>query len=398
MAVKPFAVGIPKETLDDLVDRLATTRWPDRLDGAGWDYGIRQRYLKELTRYWQEEFDWPATEARLNRLDHFRAEIDGLNVHFIHARGQGENPMPLLLTHGWPDSFLRFEKLIPLLTNPAEHGGKDGDAFDLVIPSLPGFGFSDRPKEAGELARVPARLAALMTKELGYKRFGAHGGDWGSTITERLALEQAKSLTGIHLTDVPFAHLFGRQKGLTTKEKAFLAEARDWQQREGAYAMIQATKTQTLGVGLNDSPAGLAAWIVEKFRAWSDCGGDVEKRFSRDELLANITLYWATQTITSSMRYYHDAAQAPDEKKLFGTLRGWLGMGAPSGPVKVPTGFALFPKDIAPPPREWAERFFNVKRWTEMPRGGHFAALEEPQLLAEDIRAFFRPLRKGKYR
>ena len=387
MTPSPFKVNIAQETLDDLRRRLAHTRWTDEIQDAGWDYGTNVDYLKTLVRYWHDAFDWRAQEATINRLAHFRAEVDGVGLHFIHERGKGEHPLPIILTHGFPDSFLRFSKIIPMLTDPAAHGGDPNDAFDVVVPSLPGYGFSDKPKKAGMLFKVGDLWATLMTQRLGYRRFGAHGGDWGSTVTEHLARSYSDSVVGIHLTDVPFAHLFQVPEDLSADEKKFIAASEKWQRTEGAYAMIQSTRPQSLACGLNDSPAGLAAWIVEKFRAWSDCRGEVETRFTKDELLTNITLYWATETINSSFWLYYDAANAGALTWIVEMVKKWTGSST------VPTGFASFPHDLLPPPREWAERFFNVQRWTDMPRGGHWAAMEEPQLLADDIRAFFRPLR-----
>jgi len=381
MAGQPFTINVPQQTLDDLRERLEQTRWPDEVAGAGWDYGVDLGYLKELVAYWRDGFDWRAQEQALNRLAHVRIEIDGAGLHFVHERGQGPNSMPLLLIHGWPDSIVRFAKLIPLLTDPAAHGGDAADSFDVVVPSIPGYGFSDRPAERGvDEARVADRFARLMTAELGYERYGVHGGDIGSGIGELMARAVPQSLLGLHLLDVPYWHVFTPPADPSAAEQAYFAAIGEWQQQEGAYAMVQASKPQTLAYGLNDSPAGLAAWVVEKFRAWSDCDGDIERAFSKDELLTNLTIYWATETAGSAARIYFEAPQDP-------------GAGGEIGRVEVPTGFASFPKDIVPAPREWAERFFPVQRWTPMPRGGHFAALEEPDLLAEEIRAFFRPLR-----
>ncbi|MGL4618359.1 MAG: epoxide hydrolase family protein [Chroococcidiopsis sp.] len=385
MSIESFKVEISKETLEDLRERLANTRLPDEVEGADWDYGTNLAYLKELATYWQNKFDWRSQEEALNRFAHFRADVDGFGLHFIHERGQGENPLPIVLTHGYPDSFWRFQKLIPLLVEE-----KDGISFDVVVPSIPGYGFSDKPKEKGMLFKVADLWTKLMTEELGYTRFAAHGGDLGGTITEHLARSYGDSLVGIHLTDVPFSHLSEKPDDLSAVEERFFAECEKWQKEERAYAMIQGTKPQSLAYGLNDSPAGLAAWLVEKFRAWSDCGGDIETRFTKDELLTNITIYWATETINSSFRLYYDAENAGAMTWIAETLKKW------TGSSNVPTGFAIFPKDILPPPREWAERFFNIQQWTEMPHGGHFAAFEEPKLLAEDIRAFFRPLRGGR--
>lgn len=387
MATRSFKVQIPQETIEDLRRRLANTRWTGEIPGAGWDYGTNLDYLKSLVEYWQTGFDWRRQEEILNRFAHFRTDIDGLDLHFIHQRGQGENPLPIILTHGFPDSFWRFSKIIPMLTDPAAFGGDPADAFDVVVPSLPGYGFSDKPNKAGTLFRVAELWATLMTQRLGYQRFGAHGGDWGSTVTEHLARSYSDFVVGIHLTDVPFAHLFEKPKDLSASERKFIAESEKWREKEGAYAMIQSTKPQSLAYGLNDSPVGLAAWIVEKFRSWSDCNGDLETRFTKDELLTNLMIYWATETINSSFWLYYDAANAGAMTWIGEMIKKW------TGSSRVPTGFASFPRDLLPPPREWAERFFNIQRWTEMPRGGHWAAMEEPELLAEDLRAFFRPLR-----
>ncbi len=381
MAVEAFRIAVPQGVLDDLRDRLARVRWPDEVAGAGWDDGTDPGYLRCLVDYWRDGFDWRTQEARLNAFAHFRVDIDGLGLHFIHERGQGPDPLPLVLTHGWPDSFWRMLKLLPLLTDPAAHGGDPADAFDVIVPSLPGYGFSDRPRARGmNAARIAALWARLLTGELGYARFAAHGGDLGSGVTKQLALNHAAALVGIHLTDVPYPYRFAvPREGVSDAERAYFAARERWQLAEGGYALVQGTRPQTLAYGLNDSPAGLAAWVVEKFRAWSDCDGDVERRFTRDELLTNLTIYWATETIGSSFRLYHEArANPPDDAGRRTT---------------VPTGIAIFPRDIVPAPREFAERFFDVRRWTAMPRGGHFAALEEPELLAADLRAFFRPLR-----
>lgn len=357
------------------------TRWPDEVDGAGWDYGTNLGYLRGLVEYWRDGFVWREQEAKLNEFAHFKTEIDGLGIHFIHERGKGPNPTPLLLTHGWPDSFYRFHKIIPMLTDPERFGGRAEDSFDVVVPSIPGYGFSERPKERGvDDAKTADIFAKLMTNVLGYRKFGAHGGDVGSGVTEKLANSRPESVSAIHLTDIPYIHLFTvSPEDLSEAEREYLRRGHQWSSEEGAYAMLQSTKPQTPTYALNDSPVGLAAWIVEKFRAWSDCGGDIEKSYTKDELLTNITIYWATETVGSSFRMYYEP----------GGSGGWGGSNN-EGKSEVPTGVAIFPKDIVPAPREFGERIFNVKRWTEMPRGGHFAALEEPELLAEDLRAFFR--------
>lgn len=376
-----FKINVAPEILADLQQRLANTRWTNEVMGANWDYGTNLAYLKELVDYWQTEFDWHKQEAALNQFAHFRATIDGFGIHFIHERGKGQNPLPILLAHGWPDSFCRMYKIVPMLTDPLRYGGNAEDSFDVVVPSLPGYGFSDRPTAKGFTdTRTAELLGKLMSQELGYNRFAAHGGDVGSGVTEALAIDRANALVGIHLTDVPYWHLFSvPQDDLSAAEQKYLEAGQKWQMAEGAYALLQSTKPQTLAYGLNDSPVGLAAWIVEKFRAWSDCNGNIEDRFSKDELLTNITIYWATETINSSFLPYYEPDHSPQEHS--------------AKRVEVPTGVAIFPKDLVPAPRKFAERFFNIQQWTEMPSGGHFAALEEPVLLVEDIRNFFRPLR-----
>jgi pimeloyl-ACP methyl ester carboxylesterase len=380
MTAQPFTVKISQKTLDDLHTRLADTRWTDEVESAGRDYGTNLDYLKELVDYWQNQFDWRAQEANLNRFAQFRAKIDGLGIHFIHERGKGSNPLPIILTHGWPDSFFRLYKIIPMLTDPASHGGDPADSFDVIVPSIPGFGFSDRPHERGATNDRSAGLwAQLMTEQLGYRRFAAHGGDGGSPISQLLALKYPESVVGIHLTDLGWHSTMNLDPStLSEAEQKYLNASQARSMQDGAYAMVQMTKPQTLAYGLNDSPVGLAAWIVDRFREWSDCDGDLERSYSKDELLTNIMIYWVTETINSSIRGYYEDAHKPSLQ---------------SGQrIDVPAGLALFPKDF-PPPRELAERSLNIQRWTEMPHGGHFAALEEPQLLAEDIRAFFRPLR-----
>lgn len=379
--IKPFTIAVEDSVLDDLMARVANTRWPDQLAVAAWEYGTDLGYLKDLLATWHSSFDWRAAERALNRFAQFRARVDGLDVHFIHERGRGPDPLPLVLTHGWPSSFTEYIHLIPLLTDPEAAGGDPADSFDVVVPSLPGFGFSGRPTAPGLVNSGIADLwDQLMTAGLGYGRFGAHGSDIGAGVTSRLARQHPDRLAGIHLSAISFAD---PPEPTSPAEREYLAAVARWDQAEGAYSEIQSTKPQTLGYGLTDSPAALAAWIVEKFRAWSDCGGDVESRFTRNQLLTNLTIYWATSTITSSVRHYYEYRHH--------------GAPLPAGtPIPVPAGFAIFANEYVPagsPPRELAERYFTVHRWTELPRGGHFAALEEPALLAAEIRAFFRPLR-----
>ncbi len=383
-----FKIKVAEGVLTDLRRRLENTRWSGQTDDASWSAGTDINYLKELVAYWRDDYQWRKHEAAINQPAHFKIELDGIGIHFIHERGRGPNSFPLILTHGYPDSFYRFAKIIPMLTDPASFGGAAEDAFDVVIPDLPGYGFSDKPRHAGMIFQVHDLWARLMTDRLGYKTFGAHGGDWGSTVTEQLARSHPKSVAAIHLTDVPFGHLFQKPKNPSSSEKKFFKRNEHWMQKEGAYALIQSTKPQSLAPGLNDSPAGLAAWLVEKFRTWSDCNGKIETRFTKDELLTHVMIYWATESIGSSFLPYYDYANA--------SALTWMkeGMKKLVGSSKVPAAFALFPKDISSPPRDWAERFFNVQRWTTMLRGGHFAAMEEPEMLAEDIRAWFRSFRK----
>ena len=387
MQAEKFQIQIPEETLSDLNRRLKNTRWPDELQNSGWDYGTNLLYLKTLVAYWQNKYDWREHETRLNKHSQFRATVNGVGVHFIHERGKGPNPLPIILTHGWPDSFLRFEKIIPMLTDPEAFGGDPADSFDVVVPSLPGYGFSDQLNDDGHIFKVNDLWANLMTKVLGYERFAAHGGDFGGIITEQLARSHASSLVGIHLTDIPFTHSFQVPDDLSLDEQKYLDDIKQWQMKAGAYNMIQSTRPQTLAAGLNDSPVGLAGWIVEKFQSMNDCDGDIEKCFTKDELLTNIMLYWVTGSIYSSFTPYYEIMNAGALTWIGEKVKEW------TGSSKVPAGFALFPKDNTHPPRKWAERFFNVQRWSPMERGAHFTAMEEPALLAEDLRGFFRPLR-----
>ena len=385
MDVQPYKIEIPDGVLDDLKARLARARWPDEIPSSQWDYGTNLAYIKELVEYWRTSFDWRAQEALINSFTHYRTTVDGMGIHFIHQPGKGPDPMPIVLTHGWPGSFFEMYKLIPLLTDPAAGGADANDSFHVVAPSMPGYGFSDRTTRRGvNVASIADLWAELMTQRLGYQRFAAHGGDWGAGVTARLGFAYPEQLVGIHVTSVSaVSRGAGQDDGarpLSEAEQKLLEEREQWRQAEGGYGHIQGTKPQTLSYGLNDSPAGLAAWIVEKYRTWSDCGGDVERRFTKEELLTTIMIYWATQTIGSSTRLYYESQHNP-----------WS---IPQGEsIKVPCGVAVFPAELSHPPREWAERSYNVQRWTEMPAGGHFAALEEPQRLAQDIREFFRPLR-----
>lgn len=386
MPAEPFSIAVPQDVLDDLNRRLEQTRWPDEAPDADWNMGTSLEYLKGLVAYWQNDYDWRKHEAALNDLPQFKIEIDGTEVHFVHVKGKGVNPVPLLLTHGWPDSFYRFHKIIPMLTDPEAYSGKAEDAFDVVVPSIPGFGFSERT--AMPSSAVADLWVKLMT-ELGYQRFAAAGGDVGSGVTLALSQQSPERLIGIHLTDAGYPT--GQEENLSEAEQAFAQFIQGWWFSEGAYAMLHATKPQSVGFGLNDSPVGLASWIV----SFVDTGAadhDIESAFGgRGELLTNIMLYWVTETAASSARSYLADAQA-----------AWGGEATSEGEEKVqsdmplqstvPTAFALFPRE-APTPPDWVARQANLVRFTQMPRGGHFAALEEPDLLVNDLREFLMPLR-----
>jgi len=383
MARETFAIQVPDAVLAELAHRLDTTRWPDEIENAGWEFGSNLAYLRSLAEYWRHGYDWRREEARLNQLPQFRISVDGFHIHFVHVRGKGPAPLPLIVTHGWPGSFVEMLKLIPLLTDPTAHGGREEDAFDVIVPSLPGYGFSDRPRERGMDPKKIAALWVRLMQELGYERFGAQGGDWGSAISIALGLDHAEHMIGIHLNYIAGRFLLGGTLNVQPEEEiasSYLGQLRAWWDAEGGYSHEQATKPQTLGYGLNDSPVGLAAWIIEKFRTWSDCAGDVESIFTREELLTNVMMYWVTETAASSARLYYESRQRP------------LSLSR-SNRVEPPVAVAVFPKEIAMPPRTLAERGLNIVRWTEMPKGGHFAAMEQPELLAKDLREFFRPLR-----
>jgi pimeloyl-ACP methyl ester carboxylesterase len=383
MAPETFAIQISDAVLADLVHRLDTTRWPDELENAGWEFGSNLAYMRSLAEYWRYRYDWRREEAVLNQLPQFRIALDGFHIHFVHVRGKGPAPLPLIVTHGWPGSFVEMLKLIPLLTDPAAHGGRAEDAFDVIVPSLPGYGFSDRPRERGMDPKKIAALWVRLMQELGYERFGAQGGDWGSIISITLGLDHAERMIAIHLNYIAGRFLLGGTLSVQPEDEvasAYLGQLRAWWDAEGGYSHEQATKPQTLSYGLNDSPVGLAAWIIEKFRTWSDCAGNVESIFTRDELLTNIMIYWVTETAPSSTRLYYESRQRP------------LSLSR-SSRVEPPVAVVLFPKEIAMPPKALAERGLNIVRWTVMPKGGHFAAMEQPELLAKDLREFFRPLR-----
>ncbi|WP_329447519.1 epoxide hydrolase 1 [Streptomyces sp. NBC_01426] len=380
---EPFTLRTAPAALDDLGARLRATRWPDEPEDAGWSLGTDLDYLRGLVAHWADGFDWPAQEAALARLPHFRVALGGLGIHFVHVRAvtpEGSRPaLPLVLSHGWPDSFWRYTKVIPLLTDPGAHGADPADAFDVVVPDMPGFGYSDRPVGPPLDTIAVAGLWAELMGVLGYARFGAAGGDMGSHVSRYLGLDHSDRVVAVHRTDAGLPLYMGDPADLAPEERAWLADAAAWGAAEGAYAALHRTKPQTAAFGLTDSPAGLAAWIVEKLRAWSDCGGDVERSFTKDEILTNVMVYWLTGTIGSSMRTYRANAAIP--------------LAQHARRVEVPSGFSLFRGDVVRPPRAWLERTTNVVRVTEPARGGHFAAFEEPELYAEELRTFFRPYR-----
>jgi microsomal epoxide hydrolase len=377
MQSRPFSVQIPDETLADLHERLRRVRWPDEIPGTGWQYGTNLAYVQELVQYWRDAFDWRAQEAKLNQFQQLMVPIGGVDLHAIHQPGAGPDPLPLLLLHGWPGSIWEFHKLIPLLTDPARFGGDPADAFTVVAPSLPGYGFSFRPNQPRQdRVEMADTCATLMTDVLGYGRFAVQGGDIGAQVGARLAAAYPERLVGLHLNFLSRLPLVQRPEGPTEAEARYAAELDDWLLERTGYQWIQGTRPQTLAYGLTDSPVGLAAWIVEKLQAWSDCDGDVERRFSKDEILTDVMLYWVTGAINSSFWPYY-AARHGD----------WVS--SDSAPISVPMAYLALPREIIRPPRSLAEPIFNIQRWTELDRGGHFAALEEPDALAADLRAFF---------
>jgi len=380
--IEPFTVAVDGAVLDDLRGRIRNTRLPEAAPGAPWAQGTDREWLADLLGYWAAEFDWRAAERELNRYPHYRAHVGEADVHFVHEPARAGNGIPLVLGHGWPSCFAELLPLVPLLTDPARHG-IDGPAFDVVIPSLPGYCFSSRPSvEGGVTYAYVAGLWHNLMRGLGYSRYAAGGGDFGSGIATFMAFDEPAPLIGLHLTNLELSPFTGAgSRPLSDREQQYLSQAGAWEETERGYTAIQSTKPQTLGYALNDSPAGLAAWILEKWRAWSDCRGVLESRFSRDFLLTVVTLYWVTGTIASSARDYFDNRRWQGQPRL--TADDF---------ARVPTGVAVFPHTFVPegqPPREWAERLYDVRRWTVMPRGGHFAPAEEPALVAQDIAAFF---------
>jgi epoxide hydrolase len=377
-SIVPFTLEVPDSQLDDLRDRLRRTRWAEAETVGDWSQGIPRAYVQELCRYWSEAYDWRRLERRLNALGQFRTELDGLGIHFLHCRSPHPQALPLVMTHGWPGSVVEFLKVIGPLTDPPRHGGSADDAFHLVCPSLPGFGFSDKPSSTGwGIDRTAAAWAQLMGR-LGYERYGAQGGDWGAAVTMALPRFDADHLAGIHLTMVFISPEDIAGAGPPDeRERHGLAAAADYRKRGSGYLRQQSTRPQTLGYGLVDSPAAQCAWIVEKFMAWSDCDGNPENVFTRDELLDNVMLYWIPGAGASSARLYWESHGDPDYT-----------------PISVPAGISMFPREIFPVSKRWAERrFADLRHFNYLDRGGHFAALERPQTFIDEVRAFFRHVR-----
>jgi len=381
MTIERFEPEYSAAAVDDLRERLKRTRWPEVIPDSGWEYGTDSAFLHDICAYWGETFDWKDQLARIAAFPHFKFASKGPDIHFIQVRGKGPAPIPLVITHGWPGSFLEMLKIIPMLADPESFGAGAGDSFDVIVPSLPGYGYSGKPGRGMNAFTVASLWADLMA-ELGYKRFAAHGGDIGAGVTTALGLRHPSRMIGIHLNFIPGSYRPFLPPGtvLSAEEQDALKTAAKWVEQHGAYGHMQRTTPLTPAYALNDSPVGLAAWILEKFYKWSDCKGDLLSRFTRDELLANVTLYWMTGTIHSSFRMYFEGAKAPMAL-------------AENERVTVPCAVAHFPGEVFFSARVWAERGYNIQRWTEMPRGGHFAAAEEPGLLAEDLRSFFRQFR-----
>ncbi|TDD56494.1 epoxide hydrolase [Nonomuraea terrae] len=367
-------IAVPDEELNELRSRLRATRWPTAWPMSGWDAGAEIGELRRLVAYWASGYDWREHETAVNALPSRFADIDGTPVHYLRFDAEHPGALPIVLTHGWPSSFLELTGLADRLARPSRHGGDPADAFTVIVPSLPGYAFSPQRPSLTESPQTHELWHRLMHDELGFDRYAAHGGDLGAGIASRLAEAHPESLAGIHLLAVAGPAAYDPES-LTQEERDHLDSVATWSKEEGGYQHEQSTRPLTLSYGLSDSPAGLLAWIVEKYRAWSDCGGDLSSRFSDDFVLTQASLYWFTRTVSTSFRPYYEYAQ---------------GLTRRVERVDVPTALALFPADLTLPPRSWAERTHNITRYTRMPRGGHFAAHEEPELLAHDIIEFFR--------
>jgi pimeloyl-ACP methyl ester carboxylesterase len=401
VTIEPYAIDVPQEVLDDIRERLRRTRWPNEIPGSGWARGTDLSFMKNLVAYWLDEYDWRKEEARLNAFDHFKADVDGLGIHFIREEGKGPDPMPLFMMHGYPWSFTMLLKIMPMLTDPAAYGGDPADAFTVVAPSLIGFGLSDPPRQLGfGFQHHPAKYDKLMTEGLGYRRYGIEGGDWGGTITAPFGFLRPDNLIGIHLNflyprigderppeekDPDILRGFGmRWAPLKPTDPDLLRYWKNVERYwidEGAYAHVQQTRPQTLSYAITDSPAGMAAWIVEKWRAWSGWGDDFEKLFSKDMIITNVMLYWVSNSFWSAIRLYSESYHNPWELQ-------------PGERIEVPTAVAAYPHELIPIARKRAERYYNVVRFTEFPKGGHFAIYERAEEMADDLRGFFRPLRQ----
>jgi len=382
--VVPFRIEVPQGTLGDLRARLAGTRWPEAETVDDWSQGVPLSYLRELCRHWAEDYDWRATERRLNLLPQFRTEVDGLGIHLLHLRSPHPDAFPVVLTHGWPGSVVEFLKVIGPLTDPTAHGGDAADAFHLVIPSLPGYGFSDRPAQPGwGVERIAGAWARLMAR-LGYRRYGAQGGDWGTSVSTSIAQQDPEHVAGIHLNPPLAPPDPATFDDLTEAERATLAALEHAAEWESGYSQEHATRPQTIGYALVDSPAALCAWIVEKFWAWTDHDGQLEDVLTRDELLDNLMLYWLPGTGAASARLYWESIRQ---------VNRWIS-GPVTDTVAVPTGCSIFPKELQRPSRRWAaRRFLDIRWWNELDKGGHFAAFEQPELFVNEVRAFFRLVR-----
>jgi pimeloyl-ACP methyl ester carboxylesterase len=382
--VEPFQIDVPEAQLDDLRERLKAARWPERETVDDWSQGVPLDYIRKLCAHWADGYDWRATEARLNALPGYRAELDGLGIHLLHVRSPHRDALPLVMTHGWPGSIVEFLKVIGPLTDPGAHGGDSADAFHVVCPSLPGYGFSDKPRRPGwGVERIAAAWAELMAR-LGYERYGAQGSDWGTSISACIGQKDPEHVAGIHLTPPLAPPDRATFDDLTDGERAALASLEHAAEWESGYSKEHATRPQTIGYALADSPVALCAWIVEKFWAWTDCGGHPENVLTRDELLDNLMLYWLPRTGASSARLYWESIRQVDE----------LITGPVHDIVEVPTGCSIFPKELQRPSRRWAEkRFRDIRHWNELDRGGHFAAFEQPELFVDELRSFFRTVR-----
>ena len=381
-SIDSFRIDIPDSDLEDLRERLGRTRWPDAAPIAGWDYGIPLGYVRDLAEYWRTGYDWRTHEATLNQFAQYTTTIDGQKLHFLHVPSPVPHALPLIITHGWPGSIVEFMNVIGPLTDPQRHGGAASDAFDVVAPSIPGFGFSGPTTEPGwDVKRIAHAFAELMAR-LGYDRYGAQGGDWGSAISRQLGLFYPDRVLGLHLNTLatPPSGDESEMAQLTDREKTYLEAAGRFRQQGSGYFMIQGSRPQTLAYGLTDSPVGQLAWITEKFKEWTDSAERPEDAVNRDQLLTNVSVYWFTRTANSSARIYYEFAHSGAS---WGAIE----------PSSVPTGVAVFPREIAPAIRRFAERSNNIIHWSEFEHGGHFAAMEQPEVLTEDVRTFFRRFR-----